>query len=69
MLPDWLNGYEDFAEVLKDNADTILDLFTAEDKEKLFALLPRNNGSYDQEKLLEDLLKDNMTRQFGSTPL
>ena len=62
MLPDWLNGYEDFAEVIKDNADTILDLFTAEDKKKLFALLPHDKSSYDQEKLLEDLLKDNMAR-------
>ena len=37
-----MNGCEDFAEVIQGNADTILDLLTAEDKENLYALLPRD---------------------------
>ena len=53
LLPDWLNGVENFAEVVKDNADTILNALTSDDKARLCELLPSN----DQDTLLVNLLK------------
>ena len=48
LLPEWLNGSEDFAEVLKENADRILTSLSQEDKAKLKALLPPTNKTlYD----------------------
>ena len=49
LLPDFLNGCENFAEVIKENADRILDSLRPEDKAALKALLPPVGDSAENE--------------------
>ena len=41
LLPEWLNGCDDFAEVMRENADSILASLDEEDRAKLNRLLPK----------------------------
>jgi len=64
-LPAWLNGVDNFADVIIGNANKILDALSFDDKAKLCELLPGE----DKEILLADLLKGEGPVQFGMTPI
>ena len=49
LLPDWLNGSEDFTEVIKSNADLILSQLSIAEKQDLLALLPKKQDGSDRE--------------------
>ena len=69
ILPDWLNGVENFAEVIRENADGILQSLSNEDKSKLYDLLPTSASETEKAIILEDLLKGKTEPKFGKTAL
>lgn len=66
LLPSWLSGCENFAEVIRDNAELIFNSLDSREIASLVELLPP--GFKSDEQLLR-LLRDELPTQFGQTPL
>ena len=64
-----MHGIEGFAEVIKTNSSMILESLTSEDKDQIYALLPKTESIEQSEVILKDLLTCKLPLKFGQTPL
>ena len=64
-----MNGIDHFASVIKNNSSTILESLTSQEKEKIYALLPKTETQEQSEVILQELLTNKLPTQFDKTPL
>ena len=69
QLPEWMHGIEGFAEVIKNNSSMILESLTSEDRDQIYALLPKTESKEKSEVILKKLLTSKLPQKFGQTPL
>ena len=64
-----MHGIEGFAEVIKANSSMILESLTSEEKEQIYALLPKTESKEQSDVTLQELMTGKLPQKFGQTPL
>lgn len=66
-MPEWLHGINNFAQIMKSNANAIMNALGQEEKESLYDLLP--NNVKDKERCLNQILRGEKIGYMGQSPL
>eukprot|EP00347_Sterkiella_histriomuscorum_P019150 403342755 len=68
-IPEYMNNIEDFALIIAENAQNILQSLTLVERDRLCALLPQKLAAKEQTQFLQQVIQGEKIGTFGKSPL